>query len=183
MKASLYNPKEHWLGWTPVLILPTTDESPMNGMDDDPIDFLFDNEDIGMTPVMYDAYNEDSDGSQNVAIPKIAGYNLAKKWVDLIQEWSDRLHRWCRKLAENSIFYARRAGSGELGDLPSPVNMPDIRSPHASMADAQKAAQRAKAMLLSMLGFISWFLTIQDEHLLGLTAKDQHLIRSFRLGD
>ncbi|KAJ7702719.1 hypothetical protein B0H17DRAFT_1127659 [Mycena rosella] len=72
-KASIYNPKEHWLGWTPPAILPSATESPMDGTDDDPIDFLFDNEDIGVKPITYDAYNEDSDGPQNVPVTKLAG--------------------------------------------------------------------------------------------------------------
>ncbi|KAJ7695468.1 hypothetical protein B0H17DRAFT_1198691 [Mycena rosella] len=83
-KASLYNPREHWLGWTPAAMLPSLDESLMDSTDDDPIDFLFDNKDVGMTPVMYRAFNKDSERPQSVPVRKVASYELAQKWVETI---------------------------------------------------------------------------------------------------
>ncbi|KAJ7695469.1 hypothetical protein B0H17DRAFT_1198692 [Mycena rosella] len=50
------------------------------------------------------------------------------------------------------------------------------------MQTAQEAVRQAKAML-SLLGFLSWFLTVQDELRLGLLAEELDVIRSFCLGD
>ncbi|KAJ7091551.1 hypothetical protein B0H15DRAFT_948487 [Mycena belliarum] len=175
-KAVLYNPQEHYLGWSPTAALKP---SPLGGSSEDPIGFLFDREDIALEELSADIYGEDSDDP--AAETKVfAGYRLDSEWADLAATWADQLHGICVKLADSSSWYRRSFWTGQRGDLPPKLDDRMINAIHYEEAAAQREAVSAKRSILGTVAFIAWYQSVAEIDGI-LTPAEATTIRALRL--
>ncbi|KAJ7690739.1 hypothetical protein B0H17DRAFT_1134248 [Mycena rosella] len=156
-RACRYTMKEHYLGWMPIGG-PRT--SALSGNEEDPIDLLFNTEDI-----------------------ILAGYTLDSSWVEPIVEMAEWLHRCCLTMVQSSNFYSQRWWSGAMGDIPPTLNVTHVSTIQEGYVRAQEVARAAKRTVLTMAGFALWLLSIKELETLGLLPQDQEYICSLRLGE
>jgi hypothetical protein len=84
---------------------------------------------------------------------------------------------------ESSDFYYLGPPAYRSGDVPSALDGDDLTLAFQSDHAAQQAASKARRQLLSMLGFLSWFLLlIQLEHT-QLSPGDRLYLRQLRLDE
>ncbi|KAJ7142939.1 hypothetical protein C8R44DRAFT_726232 [Mycena epipterygia] len=171
-RAVWYNPEEHWLGWTPR-------ESIMPAFDD-PIGFVFDSTFISVIEEEADVGTNSEDGSPRMAL---AGYRLNDEWTHTAVSTAQRLYSICRAAAAASDFYNEGPWTGVTGDLPHPLDESHLTRLHWNMDAAQQSALEAKKTILSLLGFLSWFQTIQPLWSSAVSEEDRLYAQSLRLKD
>ncbi|KAJ7084572.1 hypothetical protein B0H15DRAFT_951451 [Mycena belliarum] len=175
-KAVLYHPGEHYLGWTPT---GRPADSPLGGVYDDPLGFLFDHEDVDVSEASAWIYGEDSDDP--AAESRVfAGYLVDKEWADKAMRWADRLQALSVQLADGSSWYQRSFWTGRRGDLPPKYDGGLLYAPHLARDDALAEAEGAKRSILGTLAYLTWYLSVAE---LGskLSREDDTFLRSLRL--
>ncbi|KAJ7742089.1 hypothetical protein B0H14DRAFT_3515167 [Mycena olivaceomarginata] len=154
--AVWYNPSEHWKGH-----IPNSEprESPFGELEEDPVGICYGESCIGTTEETREVYTNNEDVDQPEIMSE--GSFLSSMWVDEIILLGRRLHSICQALATSSDFYRN---GGTVGEYPEPLDQDRLHGVHQHSQAAQKVAQEAVRNMLSMLGFIAWFLSVVELH-------------------
>ncbi|KAJ7705726.1 hypothetical protein B0H14DRAFT_3526262 [Mycena olivaceomarginata] len=177
-QAVWYLDKQHWLGW-----IPTGEPRPSPYETDTVLDLLgicFSRAPAPTTDVFYDAYDSDH---QISPVERVAGCHLDSEWVQEVSYLGDRLEAISRSLADTSEFYSRGPGTNRVGDTPNPVDVAALEVVFSNVEEAQGAATQAKRGLLSLLGFLSWMLSVVQLKDTKLSSGDQQYLMQLRLSD
>ncbi|KAJ7824535.1 hypothetical protein B0H14DRAFT_3728435 [Mycena olivaceomarginata] len=170
-EAVWYRSEEHWLGWIP------TGEPPSSPYETDPtldlLEICFDRGPVATVDNFYDAYDSDN---QISPVERLAGCHLDPAWTQEAAYLGDRLHAISSSLAETSGFYCRGPPLNRVGDVPGPVDRGALELVFSNEEEAQEAATKAKRGLLSLLGFLSWMLSIVQLKDTKLAAGDQQYL-------
>ncbi|KAJ7224236.1 hypothetical protein GGX14DRAFT_387001 [Mycena pura] len=172
--AVWYLPEEHWLGYIPTQAL----SAPM----EDPIRLLFERGPIRLRERTTEVYGLDEDFPDE---PRNAfvGYWLNRPWVDWMIDCGRQLYRIAMALVADSDFYGEIPGSRVNGDTPAHMDESELYFTYDYEDEAQLVAVRARRQVLSILGFVSWFLTIKPGWETALSFEDQGFLTSLFLRD
>ncbi|KAJ7238445.1 hypothetical protein C8J57DRAFT_1528755 [Mycena rebaudengoi] len=130
------------------------------GSGSDSLAYIFDYQtSIATTEEVYNAY--DSDGRK--LGERHAGCMLDKEWTRTCLIDSERLGRAC------------------VGNLPAVVVSSDIEHSFLTEREAKDAASEAKHVILSQLGYITWFLSCRSDWCQGLPVAEAVYIASLQL--
>ncbi|KAJ7315395.1 hypothetical protein DFH08DRAFT_1040110 [Mycena albidolilacea] len=176
--AVWYSSKQHWLGWIPKGEPPSTPyetEAPL-----DLLEICFRRGYVPTVDEFYDAYDSDH---QISPVERVAGCRLDSGWVQEAIYLGDRLHAISSTLAETSEFYCRGPPANRVGDVPDPIDTRAIEIVFSNDAEAQEAASKVKRGLLSLLGFLSWMLSVVQLKETKLSAVDQRYLQQLRLDE
>lgn len=177
-EAVWYLDREHWLGWIP------TGEPPSSAFETEPVldllEVCFRHGPVPTVDEFYDAYDSDH---QISPVERVAGCHLDPSWIEETSYLGDRLYAISRTLAENCEFYCHGPPLNRVGDMPDAIDVRAIEVLFSNDGEAQEAAIKAKRGLLSLLGFLSWMLSVVQLSDTKLTAGDQKYLLQLRLGD
>ncbi|KAJ7860700.1 hypothetical protein B0H14DRAFT_3445904 [Mycena olivaceomarginata] len=176
--AVWYRSDQHWLGWIP------TGEPRSSPYETDPtldlLEICFHRGPVSTVDNFYDAYDSDN---QISPVERPAGCHLDSGWTQEATYLGDRLHAICSSLAETSEFYCRGGPLNRTGDVPGPVDGSALEVLFSNEEEAQEAASKAKRGLLSLVGFLSWMLSLVQLKDTKLSAGDQQYLLQLRLED
>ncbi|KAJ7810958.1 hypothetical protein B0H14DRAFT_3480176 [Mycena olivaceomarginata] len=178
VRAVWYRSDQHWLGW-----IPKGEPRSSPYETDPPLDLLGICFERGPAPTIdefYDVYDSDH---QISPVERPAGCRLDSAWVQEVTYLGDRLHATSQTLAETSDFYSRGYPSNRIGDVPGPVDVKAIDVLFSNEGEAQDAAMGARRSLLSLLGFLSWMMSLVQLKDTKLSAGDQKYLQQLRLDE
>ncbi|KAJ7772522.1 hypothetical protein B0H14DRAFT_3590012 [Mycena olivaceomarginata] len=173
--AVWYNPCEHWTGHIPNS---SPRESPFGELEEDPVGICYGEFCVGTTEETREVYTNNEDVDQPELLSE--GSFLSVDWVNEILLIGNQLHSVCQTLASTSDFYRN---GGEVGEYPGPLDQDRLRGVHEHSQAAQVVARGAARGVLSMLEFISWFLTITELHQTQLSDEVKEYVASLRLNE
>ncbi|KAJ7315703.1 hypothetical protein DFH08DRAFT_820274 [Mycena albidolilacea] len=176
--AVWYLDKQHWLGWIPM------GEPRASPYETEPVldllEICFRRGAIPTEDVFYDNYDSDH---QISPVERVAGCHLDPAWVQEASYLGDRLSAISRFLAESCEFYNRGPGTNCIGDVPDSLDVSVIEVVFSNEEEAQEAANKAKHGLLSLLGFLSWMLSLVQLKDTKLSAGGRQYLLQLRLED
>ncbi|KAJ7864251.1 hypothetical protein B0H14DRAFT_3443598 [Mycena olivaceomarginata] len=176
--AVWYKSSEHWKPWIPA-------SAPRaSAFETEPtLDLLaicFNRDAILTEEILFEDYDSDH---PITPVDRYAGCHLAHGWTEEAIYLGGRLHDIILSLVESSDFYRLGPPAYRNGDVPSALDEEELKFAFLSDRVAQQAAAKARRQLLSMLGFLSWFMSlIQLEHT-RLSPGDQMYLRQLRLDE
>jgi hypothetical protein len=173
--AVWYNASEHWKAYIPSS---NPRDSPFGDLEEDPVGTCYGDSYIGTTEETRELYTNNDDVDQPELLSE--GSFLSVDWVDEILLLGRRLHSICHALATTSEFYS----NGNLvGEYPDPLDQDRLRGVHEHSHAVQVTAQAAIRGVLSMLGFIAWFLSVVELHHTRLSDEVKDFITSLKLNE
>ncbi|KAJ7838082.1 hypothetical protein B0H14DRAFT_3459694 [Mycena olivaceomarginata] len=176
--AVWYLDKQHWIGWIP------TGKPRDSPYETDPVldllEICFSRNPAPTWIIFYDAYDSDH---QISPVERLAGCHLDAAWVQEASYLGDRLDAISRSLAENSEFYCRGPPMNRVGDVPAPVDTKALEVLFSNDEEAQEAASKARRELLSLLGFLSWMLSLVQLKDTKLSSGDQQYLLQLKLDE
>ncbi|KAJ6546394.1 hypothetical protein DFH09DRAFT_1087717 [Mycena vulgaris] len=167
--TSLYNSAEHWLAWAP--------SAPLSDMENDPVRFAFNTQDIELVAEHAEVYGYDSDQEDSPS-RVLASYFLDRVWVDRTLEITTKLHGMWAEVAVSSDFYGRGVWGGETGDVPSEVDTGFLSGIHNRQ---QRTASGAKRSIIAMMGCLNWFMSIKALENWNIPEEDRAFLRTLCL--
>ncbi|KAJ7713976.1 hypothetical protein B0H14DRAFT_3523132 [Mycena olivaceomarginata] len=171
--AVWYNPKEHWKAYIPNS---TVRECPFGELEEDPVGICYGEFCVGTTEETREIYTNTDDVDQPEFL--FEGSFLSADWTDEILLLGSRLHSICLTLANTSDFYRN---GGTVGEYPEPLDQERLRGVHQHSQAAQLVARATVRSVLSMLGFIAWFLTVVELHHTKLSDEVKDFVVKLRL--
>ncbi|KAJ7812729.1 hypothetical protein B0H14DRAFT_3478623 [Mycena olivaceomarginata] len=173
--AVWYNSSEHWKAYIPNS---APRESPFGELEEDPVGICYGEFCVGTTEETREVYTNNDDVDQPEFFSE--GSFLSVDWVEEILLLGRRLHSICQALVTSSDFYRK---GGTVGEYPDPLDQDRLRGVHEHSQAAQLVAQAATRGVLSMLGFVAWFLTVMELHHTRLSDEVKDFITSLRLNE
>ncbi|KAJ6458763.1 hypothetical protein C8R45DRAFT_1221549 [Mycena sanguinolenta] len=171
--ATWYRPDEHWLGWIPKTT--TLADSPFENLVEDPLAICFEE-----TVVERTAEYENTEVSDRTE-RTFRGFFLDEHQVEDIYGLCSRISLIGEHLAKNCGFYRRGRSSGELGDMPVDTDLEVLHNGFRLDEHAQNAFQSVRRSLLSLVGFLAWFLSVIDLDHTDLSDLDKLFVTELRL--
>jgi hypothetical protein len=176
--AVWYNPREHWAGWIPR-------ELPNDAMEteevSDPVGFCFSQKEVETVAEYAEVYYSSDEGG--ISRPTLAGWTLEPEWSSYVIQMGRRLHDVCLELASTTEFYTRPGLVRISGDVPNPLDYAKLERIFFQHSEAIEAAAEAKRGILSLMGFLAWFLSVVEISATSLSSEEQKFIASLRLND
>ncbi|KAJ6567728.1 hypothetical protein DFH09DRAFT_1469154 [Mycena vulgaris] len=146
-EAAIYEPRLHWLGWSPTCGLVAEDN--------DPAAFVFNANPVTLTE-QYDDVQR-SGRSDDGDSPNLVGFVLPDFWSTNALYLSRRLYDISMTLVLKTDWYGPNEDTTRLGDMPAQLDEEELARIHYYSKDAHESANEARRILLSQMGFVNWF--------------------------
>ncbi|KAJ6526120.1 hypothetical protein DFH09DRAFT_1415979 [Mycena vulgaris] len=172
-EAAIYEPRLHWLGWSPTCGL--VDE------DNDPAAFVFNANPVTLTE-QYDDVQR-SGGSDDGDSPNLVGFVLPDFWSTNALYLSRRLYDISMTLVLKTDWYGPNEDTTRLGDMPAQLDEEELARIHYYSKDAHESANEARRILLSQMGFVNWFSSVKTNWSDDLSQDDRDFLKELYLGD
>jgi hypothetical protein len=169
--AAVYTPATHWLGFTPVSKVFEELEFPSA--------IAFNTSPAPLREHYYDVQR--SGGSDYGESPVFSGYYIEEEWQNNLLYVSRHLHDITMTLVLKSEYYGPNSWTTQLGDLPDQVEPEAISGLRYEEREAQEMANDGRRVVLSQMGFLSWYSSVHPNWKNDLEQEDVDCILKLRL--
>ncbi|KAJ7859426.1 hypothetical protein B0H13DRAFT_1901449 [Mycena leptocephala] len=169
--AAVYSPTTHWLGFSPT--------SKVTEEGDDPSMIAFS---VNPAPLQEHYYDvQRSGGSDDGDSPVFSGYFIEEGWQNHLLYVSRRLYDITMNLVLKDEYYGPNSWTTQLGDLPEQLQSEDISGLRYDEREAQEMADDGRRVVLSQMGFLSWYISVRPGWKDNLEQEDVDCITELRL--